>query len=183
MSAHVARATIGEPASARRKSGGTRGSGSSPAATGENANAAIPPTSIFAALRSVRSTRSQWPPRPSGSRVVRNVTPFMVPTTETIPRDGKALLASAGSTANTHAGGLFPGSAAGLESTDAKRTSIGAGFACFRAGVYFTMVLSHDSDRQAPRAMHHTAFLSSTHDFTNPRRRNALGRRLRFSGR
>ena len=67
MSDQASRAPLGAAARALRRSGGIRGSGSS--ATGAISSVTVSPASTPAAWRSLRSTFSQWPPRPSGSSV------------------------------------------------------------------------------------------------------------------
>ena len=92
MADQVARA-FGAAARAFRKSDGILGSGSFSFAVGAISRVAMSPVFAPAALLNVRSTLSQWLRWASGSRVARNGTPLMVPSTVAMPRDGSFALA------------------------------------------------------------------------------------------
>lgn len=93
------------------------GSGSS--ATGAISSETSLPTSAPAASRNFRSTLSQWPPWPSGSRVARKGWLLMSPSTVVMPREGSFALASFGRMRKVHE--LPFGGSAGRKSLAVKR--------------------------------------------------------------
>jgi hypothetical protein len=90
------RIAAGAAVRAVRRSCGTVGSGQSFA--GWISSVAAVPSAPMPAMRwSVRSTRIQCPPTPSGSRTASKSWPFILPLMATCPREGSRRLAVAGS--------------------------------------------------------------------------------------